>query len=338
MKTSVTLIISGLFILVTAAYFYLLPAGSGLPDGKQDPVAMQLLVLGKGDKITKIKIEKKGQPAIVLGREEENWNIEEPVKYLADPMLADGLSVALIVSVKERKLKKEKDWKEYGLENPEIKVGVQTALDKSWRTLLLGDSAPIGHFVYARWEGENEYFLINADLKKAFNRTLYSLRFKQFFQTPLAEVRKLRIKTPDGDYEFTKQDAKWYWMEPVSLLGEPASKEQVDDLLMLLRELGIKAFLDDEKRSPSLFGVSSISPQITIWGTKNNVESIRVGREEATKDAFYGQRENDPLLLLVARPNIKGVFEIVKAMANDSMKRFQAESAPPVETENAAAA
>lgn len=339
MKTSITLIISGLFVLVSGAYFYLMPAGGGPQNGRPDPVAMQLLTLEKGDRIAKIKIEKKDQPAIVLSREGEDWKIEEPVSYPADQMLADGLSVAMIVSVKERKLPREKgkSWKEYGLEDSAIKVGVKTAMNDTWRVLFFGDSAAIGNFVYARWEGENEYFLVNADLKKAFDRTVYSLRFKQFFRTPLADVRKIRIKTLDGDYELTKQDDKWYWMDPVSLLGEAASKEQVDDLLMLLRELGIKDFLDKETRSVSLFGISNISPQITLWGAKTNVESIKVGLEVPTKDAFYGQREGDPLLLLVARANIKGVFAIIKAMADESMKRFQAASAEPAETQNAAA-
>ena len=327
MKWPITVVFLVLFAGVAFLYYYLVPSES-IVVKKQAVISQQLLVLEKGDKLTKIRIEREKEKSAVLVRQDDKWSIEEPVVYPADPLITDGLGVALLVTAKERKLLREKDWSEYGLANPTMKIGVQTQNHPEWKVLAFGDKAAYGNFVYARWEGEEEYFLVTADLKKAFDRSLYSLRYKRAFRTPLNEIRKIRVKTSEGEYEFTKQDAKWYWMEPVSLLGEEARKEFVDDLLLLTRELAIKDFLDNDKRSPSLFGISSISPSISVWNAENKVEFLRLGKEVLKRDSFLAQKEGEDIMLLVARGNVKRIFEIVQAMTDEGMKKDAAEANP----------
>lgn len=314
MKSSVTVGFSVLFLAVAVLYLRLSPVS--LP-GAASPseTLLRILPLLNDGGVQWIQIQNtEKKETITLQRKSGVWRILFPVSYPADQLMIEGLATALKLSSKARRLLPERDWDEYGLLKPPLKIGVEAEPGRR-RYLYLGDRSPIGHFVYARWEGEKEYFLVQEDLRRAFERSVYSLRLKQVFRTPLQEVSKLHVRTTNADYEIFKKGEKWFWMEPIPILGQTVPKRQSDEILAAIADLYVKDFLDQEKGAPETLGVSAMSPSIKIWGKGKKPEVFKIGRELETQDAYYGLREDEKTFLLVARGNIRGLFQMVEAMA-----------------------
>ncbi len=319
MKASVTVTFTFLFLAVAALYARLNPATlPGVLDSTAGPLRVLPLLNDGGVQWMQIQnLEKK--ETVTLQKKDGIWRISFPVSYPADPLIAEGLATALKISSKARRLFPERGWEEYGLLKPSLKIGVEAEPGRR-RYLYLGDASPVGHFVFAKWEGEKEYFLVQADLKKAFERSVYSLRLKQIFRTPPNEITKIHVRALDGDYEILKKGQKWFWMEPIPILGKPVPKKQSDEILAVIADLYVKNFLDEEQGSRQALGFSATSSSVKLWGgaAGKTPEVLKIGREAGTQDAYYGLRENEKTVFLVARGNIRVLFQMMETLAQSA--------------------
>lgn len=310
MKTSVTLGFTGLFVLVAVCYYFF-----GMPLSKP---AAPLVVSGDGkllpfdaeSSLRLIQIQNLlKKETITLEYGEDRWFVRHPAEYPADKMMAEGLVSALKVSTKSRRLMRERGWDEYGLSRPDIKIGVEAQGDSHRRYLLLGDASPVTNMVYARWDHEDEYFLLDARMKQAFDRTLYSLREKKIVRLPVQSVDRIHVQTFKGNYEISRQEGKWYWTEPVARIGKKITDEKVYQLLLLLNELHIKEFLDGKSPEDGDYGFLRAAPFMQLWA-KDQTSTLRIGREVVEREAYYGVIEGEKTLLLVSKELMDSFFKI----------------------------
>lgn len=316
MKKSVTGTVFILFAIVLVAYWKLAPQQSSEKSSPEasSPRVMRLLPADIEGAIELIQIQKTASGEVItLKKQKDGWWLAYPVSAPADPLIAGGLATALKVSNKARRLTPEKGWEEYGLEQPSLKIGIETSKGKERRFLFFGDKSPIGNFIFAKWDGEPDYFLVGGDLRSAFERSVYSLRRKQIFQTPVNEISRLTIKTADEKYDLAVRDGKWIWMEPLAQLGKPVAKKETDELLAKVKDLNIKDFLDKEKPTRDR-GFSLSSSFLKVYGKDGSAETLLIGKEVAVKDGFYGVMEKQKNLFLIATTNIRLIFEAVQIM------------------------
>ncbi len=314
MKTSITLTSLALFGVVAGIYWYMQPLESPVsepvaPETGEDFLANQT----EGDIVLMQLQDSAKKQTITLERIRSEWFLKYPVFYPADPMMAEGLASAIRLSRKARRLVPEKGWAEYGLERPSLKIGIRQSRSARRRYLYLGDLSPVSPHVYARWDREGEYFLVDQDLKKAFDRSVYSLRQKRVFRTPLAGVAKIRVRTRLGEeYELALQKDRWVWMEPVELLGAPVDPQTAEEIFRHIQALYVKEFLDDETLWPETLGLSPWGPRVQVSPQSGLAEVIDLGSEVKDRDAVYAQRQGEPALLLISREHIQRLFEIAK--------------------------
>ena len=318
MKTSVTLTFTGLFIAVTALYFYY---GNPLPESEAPAISekgsLKLLDLEK-DAITFIQIQKPAtKETVTFEKSGEDWMLKFPVTYLADKLMVEGLSAALRVSNKARRLVREKGWEEYGLLQPHLKIGIQAKGLTKRKYLLLGDLSPVSAMIFARWEDEEDYFLLDGRFKESFDRTLYSLREKRLARLPLNNLQKIHVRNfpgPSGEpaenFELAQEKGKWYWTEPVARIGKPAAKEVVYEILIALRELYVKEFLDGQPVRETEQGLSVGGASIQIWDNNQKTSVVRLGNEVPGHDAYYGLIEGEKVALEIARGNVQKFFKL----------------------------
>lgn len=320
MKFSTTLTYSFLFVVVAGAYTYFSP--NERPPVPQGLPSHQLLPLEGDDTIAWIQIQnRKKKETVTLASQGEAWRVEYPVRYPADPLLAQGFVTALSLSTKARRLHPEEEWDEYGLENPDIRIGIETKRNKNRRFLYLGKKSPLGDYIFARWEREGEYFLLDANLKRSFDKSLYSLRDKRVFRSRLNEATKIRLEGfHDAPYEMLKKDNHWFWSEPRTLSKRPIKKERLDELLFLIRDLLVKDFLDEEKTDLAKTGLSEKAGSLAVWVKTEKSEILRLGHEVPPRDGFYARRDGENTLLLVARANIRLLFETFETMVLEAQK------------------
>lgn len=331
MKSSVLIIFSLLFLIVLAAYLKLNQSPQKILK-KAPEIQGSLSPILDEDKITQMRIENpKKELHITLSNANGAWYIEQPVYSKADDRLVEGLVTAVRIASKANKIPKEKNksWSEYGLDKPNLKVGIETNRDTRKRALFFGDKSPVANSLFARWDREEEYFLVNEALRKAFDLSIYSLRHKLLMQTPPQHISKMHIRTAKGDYELSVHDGRWFWMEPISILGEQATDAQVVGVLKGLSELYIKEFLDDEKKTDRTIGISMLGHSIQIWGKGQDTEIVRIGDSEPTRDGVYAKRDGEETLLLVSQSHMKNFFETIEQSVSELVASRPLASANP---------
>jgi hypothetical protein len=328
MKTSVTLTFTALFIAVGAIYLYY---GSPLPKSDTPAVpekgSLKLLDLEK-DAITLIQIQKPGsKETVTIEKVGEDWMLKYPVNYLADKMMVEGLSAALRVSNKARRLVREKGWEEYGLLKPDLKIGIEAKGLAKRKYLLLGDPSPVAAMIFARWEDEADYFLLDARFRESFDRSIYSLREKKLVRLSLNDLQKIRARTFKGNYELSFENKTWVWTEPVARIGKEVPREQMYEVLLSLRDLYAKEFLDGHPVNETERGFSMTGPFVQVWDKNEKTSVVRIGNEVTEHDAYYGMIEGETIALEIARGNIQKFFSFFDAIS--ALEKAPAPAAMP---------
>ncbi|MFA6600951.1 MAG: DUF4340 domain-containing protein [Candidatus Omnitrophota bacterium] len=323
MKITVSAVFLLLFIAVLGCYVLLsLDDWQSEVRSPRTVQSMQLLPLKDGDVIRWIQIQNAAKNlTVTLESEEGVWKVRYPVASEADALVVEGLVTALKLSTKARRFTAEKDWEEYGLLKPTIKVGIETRKHSKRKYLCLGDVAPTGNFIYARWEGENEYFLLQADLKNVFDQTLYGLRMKRVFRIPLKDLDKIVIRNLSAAYELSKVGEGWYWVEPLSLLGEAVDKKDVDYVFSQIERMNVKDFLDGMDQARTDPGFSAVEAYLKIRSGRSKEELLRLGRALPPRDAYYAVRSGAAEVFLVSKSNLDNFFQEMSGMVRSSLTR-----------------
>lgn len=318
MRSSVTFVFFALFAAVAGFYVYLTPRAENAPEALPATGA-RLLPFEDHDTISSLEIENAQKNLLIrLQREGSGWRLTDPVAYPADDSSLEGLLTALSASRRARRLVPEKGWQEYGLEKPSIRIGIRTLLADRKRHLLLGDPSPVGDYIYARWEGEDEYFLLSPEVKAAFDRSVYALRLKRVFKATGPDISKVHFRIDSREFEIARYGEQWFWMQPISILGVEVNREFLTFLLTQLTALSVKEFLDEEKVDPEDLGLSGLGAFIRVAGPGPDPEIVYLGDEMPARDAYFARREGDQTLFLVARANVASLWEAVRRAAEQA--------------------
>jgi len=316
MKFSVTLVFFLLFMVVAYCYIHFTPVDA--VKVADTAALVRVLPLEEGDHVIGIRIRHKEGGLLHLEKKGQEWVIESPFQDTADGAAVEGLVAALTLSAKARRLIPDKGWEEFGLKDPELAIGVRSGKRPEWRALAFGDTAPVGDYVYARWEGENEYFLVDSNVKRAFERGNDAYRQRKIFSLPLAEIRKIRMQYGLSAYELTRRGEDWLWTEPVELLGNSLSRESEGALIAELGNLYIKEFVEGPKaRTARDMGLMDPKGNLTLWaGGEKPAATLVLGEEILEKDALYASRREDETVFLVSRSKMLHLFNMLVSLAS----------------------
>ena len=303
--------VSSTFFLVLvlgglAVYYYAMGKSATAPTGELSPV--EIMMLTPGDKVVWLEIEDlQAGGKVALRREESGWFLEQPVSYPAEDLLARGMVAALTRAERLRRFSfKGRLPKELGLDAPRVRIGVETSKETHRRVLLLGGESPIGGTIYARWEEEEEYFLVPPEFKAAFERSAYSLRRKRLFRVNWDEVTWLEARMKQKLYRLERNGNVWR-----GVLGAEQKEiplEKVNDLIYAFQSLYIKDFLDGKNPDNNEFRLKEKQNYFTAGGRQGTVfEKLVTGSPARGKDAFFVLREKENLVLLVSEANLKSL-------------------------------
>jgi len=309
MRISTTIFL--IFLLSGLGTYYYL-SGNSTGGGQTRLVPTYILTLPEGEAVSALRIHNQiSQETMFLKRKSTGWFFESPISYPAEDFLVEGMVRALTLSRRERRLPfQEGVGKEFGFDSPAVKIEIVTGGKPGPRTLLVGEESPAGAGFFARWEGEDEYFLIPHQVKASLERSVYSLRQKKLFRLRWEEVTWMHVRLEKKQFRVEKVGEKWRWSIP-PLKGE-IPVEKVSDLIYSFQSLYIKEFLDGVEGAEKDFGLQASRAFLAAGGRAGKMEKLVLGMRAKGKEALYARREKEKLVLLVSEQNVKSLLEMLE--------------------------
>lgn len=208
----------------------------------------KILTLTEGD-ITGLEIEHRGQPAIVLAKDESGkWKITAPQPLAADQGMVSGVtSAASLLSSDHVVDENPTELASYGLDPALISLKI-TMKDGSTHRLRIGEETPDKSGVYVTRDGDQRLFTIASYTKTSFDKRIKDLREKHLLVFDTEKVSRVELNVAGkGALEFGRSgDNQWQILKPRTMRADGF---QVEDLIRTVHNAEMDPEIDEKKAS-----------------------------------------------------------------------------------------
>jgi len=131
---------------------------------------------------------------------------------------------------------------EFGLDRPAIEVTLHTVKGK--HRLFIGSDSPTSAFCYASVQGRSVVFLLPAETKALFRKSLFSLADKSLIRVDPSDVSRIRVQKQGSVLELAREGG-----QPWRLVGDAGrrlSEERVGDFLRDMGRIKVLSFPEDQ--------------------------------------------------------------------------------------------
>jgi len=252
------------------------------------------------------------QRAVFEKVDQGNWRIISPIEAPAESIVVNGFSTMLRLTNRIREIDFDStNSGEYGFDDPERTVCIQTDKTPEERCLLIGSTGALGKGIYARWTDEEVVFLVEELFVHAFEKTPYSLRKKKLFRFRAGDVKSLHMRLPGHEFEIRREQGAWVMVRPEeSMVGE----HMVKGLLEQLGGLYVKEFLDGESLDNPAFGLSRPERVVRVRLADDSKLTLVYGNKASGQDAFYARQRDMVVPLLVSHGKLEKLEKTFRSL------------------------
>ena len=265
-----------------------------------EPPALRILNISREETVHELEIRhgEEGDRFVLRRDEGGKWNLEEPIRYPAEPLIVDGLMTLLRLTPRARELPfEESQAEELGFQKPKLTICLAAGGELDKKCLWIGTDAAIIKGAYAKWQDEDRYFLVDEDFLKAFDKSLYSLRKKQIFNLIGRDISSIQFRSSHFEALIENKGSQWFSKKPAeATLGASA----VGELLTALSGLYVKEFLDTEPKSDKKYGFHKPKRIIRVTFQDGTEATLIQGAEVGGRAAYYVKMQNEETLFLVS--------------------------------------
>jgi Domain of unknown function (DUF4340) len=284
--------------------------------------AVSALAEMQADDVSRVEIKADG-PALILARQGEQWQIEQPLQARADNDQVKQLVQGLLDAHVERVVATEAtDFKPFGLDKPKLAV---TLTDKGGkkRVVQVGDKYPAQqNSLYARLAEDPRVFMLPSyTVDSLKNKHADDLRDK----TALAVTpdKTTRITIAKGDrtvvVERKGKDA-WELTRPIRA---PADKDEITSTLDQAKNLRIEKFFPERPTDPEKYGLKPPETQITITGEDGKDATLLLGKPVPGAQTLYAMRGGDPQLFALRKTAAQDLGKGVEQLRDKTLLSFK---------------
>ena len=254
MKFRTTLILFAVFLFLIAVVFLL----DFMTRSKSDEE--EKLIGFSSDDVQKITFKKEDGIITFLKDEKGEWLITVPIEAKADKHEVSRLAEDFSELRLERVVEEEpEDLSKYNIPQREITLWYK---DKSEPLkILIGMENPLDSTFFAKREDEPRIVLIPGHLKSLMEKKVVDFRQKDVFRFERDEVKSIRLRAKNKQWEALKREDEWHFEKPVKAL---AQKSKIDDILDSLSNLKAKEFISEEKNEGELKKYKLDTPEYEI--------------------------------------------------------------------------
>ena len=317
-------IVAVLFVGLGAfVYFYEIEGGK-----KREQAAEEAKKLFQFDKeeVNSISLVR-GDGSILLRKENGGWKLVAPIEARADEAAVEGVASELSSTQVERSLEPESvDWKDYGLESPDLKLTVGLKDGRSL-DLELGDKDFNQASVFGRIPDREKVLVLPTSLHAAADKELFDFRDKAVLDFDGEQVREVRIRARRKTYRLQKEGEDWSIREPIEAR---ADRSEIRSLLSDLEFARVEEFLERGAGGLKTYGLAAPSSHVDLYlGDNRARKTLLVGKQVGTH--FYAKDDGGEDVFKIKEDLVEKLKLDLSKLRDRKMARFERDEVKRVE-------
>jgi len=236
-------------------------------------------------------IRSSGTIRIQRNPKNSRWNITAPLAVPGE----DGVINQLLLVLEGARITRvvdeaPKNLSDFGLQDPPIQIELRFKSGKP-KTLLVGDSSPLGHDTYIKLKDEKRVFLSFLD-KNQLKPSLNDLRSKALLDFVTRDVTTVDLRFNKDTQRFVKKGENWKLTAPVKAQGDA---DEISNFLNNIRTERIETFVSETPEELGPLGLDPPLIALEIQAEKAKQSwTLKIGKpyDDHSYYAQRGQPEN----------------------------------------------
>lgn len=276
------------------------------------------------DDVTEITLSIAGEEPIRCQTSgEAEWRMEAPIGVKADSKEIRSILDALhLLKVVEFTKDGAADLREYGLDNPRIRVSLQLR-DES-QALLVGSDIPDTAHIYVKPDMLESVYAVNREIVNTLDKGVFDLRDKRVIDFQRTGTKRFEIRRRGEPKITCVKDLKGEWQiqEPVAL---KANAEVVDDILFGVDSLKALEVVADQPTNLSRYGLDAPALQVSFFTLDAEPAVLLLGKVKG--GSLYAKARNTERVVLVSADILDLIGLGVSGLRHKQVLEFESEDA-----------
>lgn len=248
------------------------------------------------------------------------WQIEQPLKAKADQKIMNRLVSGVMKKNVHRTFEEPGALSEYGLDNPRV-IAIFHLKSGELKTLLLGNTVPVGNYVYVKQESIPDISLVPANTVDELTKFVSDIRDGTVMALVKTDVQKLQLKYTNVGANLVlaceKKGFEWNLVEPITAKADTRAVEKV---ISDLNSLKVDRFMDHDIDDLSVYGLSQPQIEVIVSLSGGENRSLLIGREEG--DSVYIKTDSGEQVFLVDAEIISKLPDVPSDLRDRTIMAF----------------
>ena len=317
-------IVAVLFVGLGAfVYFYEIEGGKKREEAAEE--AKKLFQFEK-EEVNSISLVR-GDGSIILKKENGGWKLVAPIEAKTDEAAVEGLVSELSSTQVERSLEPHLvDWKDYGLEDPNLKIALGLKDGRSL-DLELGDKDFNQSSVFGRMPHQAKVLVLPTLLHTTVDKELFDFRDKAVLDFDREQVREVRVRSGRKTYRLQKEGEDWSIREPIQAR---ADRSEIRSLLSDLEFARVEEFLERGAGGLKTYGLIAPSSRVDLYlGDNRARKTLLVGKQVGAQ--FYAKDDSAGDVFKIKEDLVQKLELDLSKLRDRKMARFERDEVKRVE-------
>jgi hypothetical protein len=314
------------------AFYYVYEIRLG-PERQKAEAQKGRLLAGDTKDVTALTL-RRADSTVVVRREGEQWQVEQPVRTRGDRGAIEETITSLLMARREREVASAPAAPaDFGLDPPAAEATL-TLAGGTTLAVELGSKSPTGAWVYARLKNTPAVVLLPDTVLRDATRPVADFRDKTVLAVNRADVTGFEVVLPGETLAVEARDNHaWAITRPVSL---PADTETVTEFLDKLSAARVREFVADAPPSLAPYGLERpVTVAIHTGRDKDRTtRSLLLGSVDPAKKGVYAMWPGERSVLLLPEETWTATPRTVAALRDRVLVAYQRDKVTRLEVES----